>query len=309
MNLVSRLVLGLGLVASACPLLAHDRTETLTIDGQARRFVIHLPPGGDGTPRPLLLALHGGGGRAEGMDRLTSLDAQADRAGVIVVYPQGLDRHWNDGRATIKRKVDDVAFIRAVLDRVEHEWPVDPRRVGVTGISNGGIFAERLGCDLADRFSLIAPVAGSLARDYQPDCHPARPLAVLQFDGTDDPIVPYAGGSVASFGGLGEGGVVMSVDDTTAFWAQVDGCHAASPEQPLPSTTNDGTQVSRRGWSDCRTGGAVVRYRIDGGGHTWPGGWQYLPKRFIGRTTHQIDASAIITDWLATHPRPWAPRK
>jgi polyhydroxybutyrate depolymerase len=304
MNLVSRLVFGLALVASASPLLARDRTETLFIDGQARHFVVHLPPGAEGRPRPLLLALHGGGGRAEGMGRLTSLDAQADRAGVIVVYPQGLDRHWNDGRATIKRKADDVAFIRAVLDQVAREWPVDPQRVGVTGISNGGIFAERLGCDLADRFSLIAPVAGTLARDYRPDCHPARPLSVLQFGGTDDPIMPYAGGPVASFGGVGEGGLVMSVDDTVAFWAGVNGCRTSGPEQPIPSTTDDGTQVSRRDWIDCRAGGAVVRYRIDGGGHTWPGGWQYLPKRFIGRTTHQIDASAIIVDWLVTHPRP-----
>jgi len=303
MSFPRRFLLAISLTMAASPALARDRVESLTVDGHQRRYVVHVPPGADTAPRPLLLALHGGGGRAEGMDRLTGLDALADRAGVIVVYPQGLDRHWNDGRATIRHKVDDVAFIRAVLDRVEREWPVDTRRVGATGISNGGIFAERLGCDLADRISLIAPVAGSLARDYQPDCHPARPLAVLQFDGTDDPIVPYAGGPVAGFGGLGEGGVVMSVDDTTAFWARADGCRMAGPEQPLPSVADDGTQVSRRLWTDCRTGGAVLRYRIEGGGHTWPGGWQYLPEHFIGRTTRQIDASATVLDWLTRHPR------
>lgn len=298
-----RFLLCVGLALAACPASARDHVETLTVDGRLRRYVVHVPQGDAAAPRPLLLALHGGGGRAEGMDRLTGLDTLADRTGVIVVYPQGLDRHWNDGRATIRHKVDDVAFIRAVLDRVEREWPVDTRRVGATGISNGGIFVERLGCDLADRFSLIAPVAGSLARDYQPDCHPARPLAVLQFDGTDDPIVPYAGGSVAGFGGLGEGGVVMSVDDTTAFWSQANGCRVAGPEQPLPMVADDGTRVSRRAWTGCRAGGALVRYRIEGGGHTWPGGWQYLPERFIGRTTRQIDASATVLDWLTRHPR------
>ncbi len=308
MNPMHPLLLGATLALATGPVSARDRVDTLTVDGQLRRYVVHLPPGDGATPRPLLLALHGGGGRAEGMDRLTGLDALADRGGVIVVYPQGLDRHWNDGRATIKRKVDDVAFIRALLDRIEREWPVDPRRVGVTGISNGGIFTERLGCDLADRFSLIAPVAGSLARDYQPDCHPARPLTVMQFDGVDDPIVPYAGGSVASFGGLGEGGTVMSVDDTTAFWARANGCRGAGPEQALPPLADDGTRVSRRTWTDCRAGTAVMRYRIDGGGHTWPGGWQYLPKHFIGRTTQQIDAGALTVDYLAHHPRPTGPR-
>lgn len=297
-------LLAVALALLAAPLCARDRVQTLSVDGQLRRFLVHLPPGDAAVPRPLLVTLHGGGGRAEGMDRLTGLDALADRDGVIVVYPQGLDRHWNDGRITIKRKVDDVAFIRAMLDRIERTWPVDARRVGVTGMSNGAIFAERLGCDLADRLSLIAPVAGSLARDYRPDCRPARPLAVLQFDGTDDPIVPYAGGEVASFGGLGEAGAVLAVDDTAAFWAMANGCLAEGPEQPAGTTTGDGTRVSRRTWTACRAGGAVVRYRIDGGGHTWPGGWQYLPKRFIGRTTRSIDVGRIVLDWLVAHPRP-----
>lgn len=282
-----------------------DRTETLTVDGVARHYLVHVPPAATHRPLPLLVVLHGGGSRAESMSRFTGLDTLADRVGVIVVYPQGLDRHWNDGRATIKRKVDDVGFIRALLDRIEHEQPVDPHRVGVAGISNGAIFAERLGCDLADRITLVAAIAGSLAEDYRVDCRPTRPVSVLQFDGTSDPIVPYTGGSVADFGGHGEGGRVLSVDATAAFWAANDRCPSPdAPEALPPRASLDPTRVFLQRWRDCRDGTDVAVYRIQQGGHTWPGGPQYLPRFIVGRASRQIDASAILVDDLVDHPRP-----
>lgn len=280
-----------------------DENRSLVVAGVPRSYVLHLPPATSRAPHPLLLVFHGGGGTGKGMIRLTRIEADADRAGFVVVYPDGIDHHWNDGRSTIKNKVDDIGFIKQLLASLEHELPVDRSRVAVAGISNGAIFAERVGCDLADQVGTIAAIAGTLAADYVAACQPAQPLSVLQFDGTSDPIMPFAGGHVKDFGGRGEGGNVLSVDATSAFWARADGCAATSTHALPPQSRLDPTRVTEIDHGGCRAGVAVTIYAIDGGGHTWPGGMQYLPKLFIGRTTRQIDASAIIVSYVANHPR------
>lgn len=282
-----------------------DETRTLQVGGVARSYTLHLPPAETKAPHPLLLLLHGGGGRGQGMLRLTGIEAAADQAGFVLAMPDGIDRHWNDGRSTIKNKQDDVAFIAALIDRTARDVPIDRDRVAVAGISNGAIFAERIGCDLADRVGTIVAVAGTLARDYMPRCHPSQPVSVLQFDGTADPIMPYAGGKVADFGGRGEGGDVLSVDETIAFWSRSDGCKSVSAARSLPAhALLDPTRVTLRTGEGCRNGNALQEYSIQGGGHTWPGGLQYLPRLIIGRTTHQIDANDIILRFVLEHPRP-----
>lgn len=283
---------------------AADDSSTLRFDGRERSYLVHLPPDAKDAPRPLLLVFHGGGGSARSMPRFTHLDAIADRAGLIVAYPQGIDRHWNDGRDSIKNKVDDVGFVRALIDALERSYKVDRTRIYAAGISNGGIFVERLACDLSDRIAGIAAVAGSLAQDYAPKCRPLQPVSVLQFDGTADPIMPYGGGRVADFGGHGEGGQVLSVEATTAFWARMDGCAATGALQPQPvRAAFDPTRVYFQDWPGCCGGSAVALYQTQGGGHTWPGGPQYLPKFVVGRVSRQIDASEIMVRFFLDHPR------
>lgn len=294
----------LSLLGVAPALAGEDAAHTLRVDGLERSYLVHVPPGGAGVAHPLLLVFHGGGGTARSMPRFTHLDGIADREGLIVVYPQGVDRHWNDGRDSIRNKVDDVGFVRALLDAVERDHAVDRSRVYATGISNGAIFVERVACELSGRIAGIAAVAGTLARDYQPRCRPARPVAVLQFDGTADPVMPYGGGKVADFGGHGEGGVVLSVDATTAFWARVDACASSTGAEPLPlRAAFDRTRVSRRDWTQCRGGSAVALYTIRDGGHTWPGGPQYLPRFVVGRASRQVDASEAMVRFFLEHPR------
>lgn len=301
--------IALALMSSATLMCASaafcDEVRTLQVGGVARSYVLHLPPATAKAPHPLLLLLHGGGGRGQGMLRLTGIEAAADQAGFVMAMPDGIDRHWNDGRSTIKNKQDDIAFIAALIDRIELDYPIDRSRVAAAGISNGAIFAERIGCDLADRVGTVVAVAGTLARDYAPHCRPARPISVLQFDGTDDPIVPYAGGKVADFGGHGEGGEVLSVGETAMFWSRNNGCSDLSSAKPLPAhALLDPTRVTLRTGEGCRDGSALWVYSIQGGGHAWPGGLQYLPRLIIGRTTRQIDASDIILSFVLEHPRP-----
>jgi polyhydroxybutyrate depolymerase len=284
---------------------AADRDGQLTVGGKSRTFSLHIP---DAPPPqggfPVVLAFHGGGGQGANMRRLTGFDAVADRRGFIVVYPDGIDKHWNDGRSTIRNPQDDIGFVNALLDHLQATAPVDRSRVFATGASNGALFAERLGCDLAARIGAIAPVAGTLPADIAPACKPARPVAVLQIDGTADPIMPYDGGKVADFGGRGEGGVVLSVAATAAVWANRNGCKASATEIPLrPIAPLDPTRIVQQTFGGCAVAAPVKVLSVQGGGHTWPGGSQRRPVMLVGRTSRQTDASEAIADFFLGLPR------
>lgn len=282
----------------------NDPSFRLVVGGIERTYVLHvpasLPPTGGFS---LILAFHGDGGQGTTMARLMKLDAFADRRGFIVVYPDSVDRHWNDGRVTGKNKVDDVGFVSAVLDDIRQRYPIHPGRVFAMGISNGALFAERLGCELADRVSAIAPVSGTMPADIEQSCRPARPVSVLQIDGTDDPIMPYAGRKVADFGGRGRAALFSrSIRQSPIGVARMAVprrgparcCHAL--RHPMADVS------SSRGHDKCRDIAKVELMSVEGGGHTWPGGSQYLPARFIGLASDQLDASAAIVEFFLSLP-------
>ena len=296
------MALSWALVASAAEARwrSDDAKVHIMVDGIDRTYVVHEPrmaqPAGG---FPVVLAFHGGGGTADSMVRLTGFNDIADARGLVIVYPDGIDRHWNDGRSTIKNKTDDVAFVRALLDDVGRNYPIDRGRVFATGISNGALFTQRLGCELSGEISAIAPVAGPIPADLAPHCQPARPVSVLQIEGDADPIIPYNGGKVVDFGGRGEGGIVLSTQETMSLWGRVDGCTGRSPVETLPQTADpDGTQVTRTYFLGCQIGAQVVLLTVLGGGHAWPGGPQYAPRFIIGPASRQLDASTAIVDFF-----------
>ena len=293
----------LALLSGGCTAQAADPAMTLEIGGVTRSYVLHLPTPWPAKPPPVVLAFHGGGGTGRRMAGLAGLDPLADRRGFIVAYPDGIDRHWNDGRSTIKRKIDDVGFVAALLDEFERSYKIDRARVYATGISNGAMFSERLGCELDGRIAAIAPVAGTMPADLAGACRPSAPVSVLQIGGTADPIMPFDGGAVADFGGRGEGGTVLSDARSAALWAGLDRCPPpAAPTILPPIAPPDGTSVSRTIWAPCAGGARVVQLAIQGGGHTWPGGPQYLPKLIIGPVSHQLDTTAAIVDFFLATP-------
>ncbi|UAK23718.1 alpha/beta hydrolase family esterase [Sphingomonas nostoxanthinifaciens] len=299
---ITAILIGTALLAQ--PAAARDQSGHLTFDGKDRTYAVHVP---DGPPPPggfaVILAFHGGGMQGAAMRKLTHFDQVADTRRFIVVYPDGLDKHWNDGRLTIRNPQDDVGFVSALIDRLESDYPVSRGRVYATGISNGALFAERLGCDLAGRIAAIAPVAGTLPADLAPRCRPAAPVAVMQIDGTADPIMPFGGGKVADFGGRGEGGVVLSVAATTDFWAGQDHCAVRGVAEPLPPIAPfDRTRIVATRATDCANSARVTLLTVFGGGHAWPGGMQYAPRLFIGSTSRQMDASQVIADFFLSQP-------
>ena len=282
--------------AAASPALAGE-PRTLEAGGVTRRYFLYLPSTWHrGRPVPLVLVFHGGGGRASDIAPHTGFSRLAEREGFVVAYPQGLNGRWNDGRGYAATH-DDVGFVRALLDTLGRELVIDPRRVYATGISNGAMFSYRLACDLPGTFAAVAPVAGAMPADLAPACAHTQAVSVLAFQGTADPLMPYAGGGVAR-----RRGRVLSAEQSIAFWATTSGCTAAPVTTDEPDRTTDGTRVRRTVYGTCREGRSVELYTIDGGGHTWPGGPPVGGS--VGRVTREVDATPLIWAFFAQHPRP-----
>jgi polyhydroxybutyrate depolymerase len=271
-----------------------------------RRYRLHVPPKLPATEkRALVIVLHGGGGTAIGTERLTRFSELADRAGFIVAYPEGIGKSWNDGRDTTVSKahrdrIDDVGFIAAIIDAIASDYPIDRKRIYATGISNGAIFSHYLAANLSSRIAAIAPVIGGLADPFHKNFKPEQPVSVLILQGTRDPLVPFDGGEVA----WGNRGKIISTAQTVKAWVKHNGCTAPSRSGSLPDKdATDGCTVQSSSWSDCRDGTGVTLYTLEGAGHTWPGGAQYLPERWVGKVCRDIDATEIIWEFFRSHPK------
>jgi polyhydroxybutyrate depolymerase len=276
---------------------ARDLSGTFRSGGMDRTYTLHVPPGG---PVGLVLSLHGGGGTGIGQQDLTDFDAVADAHDLLVVYPDGYDKSWADGRGASpadRRHVDDVGFLVGLVGKLHNDYNIGPGHVFVTGMSNGGFMSNRLACERADVFAAIAPVAGTLGVGVA--CHPSRPVSVWEEHGTADPLVPFNGGKVRGRGGVSHS---VSVNSMMDKWRSADGCRGDPSAQVLPDV-GDGTVVHRFDSTACAASSEVVFYQIDNGGHTWPGGKQYLPKAIIGPTTHALDASEAIAQFFLAHAR------
>jgi polyhydroxybutyrate depolymerase len=253
---VALMVVGSTVPASAAPLPAAH----FDFGGVSRTYRVHVPPGVE-HPSALVVNLHGAGQTGQDQANLTGYDAVADAHGFAVAYPDGVDFSWADGRGASvpdRQGIDDVGFISAMVEKLVADYGINRGRVFVTGMSAGGFMANRLGCQRADLFAAIAPVAGTLGTNYP--CRPSQPVSVLEVHGTADPVVPYHGGPMTGRGGPSTiVGVVQMVDG----WRRVDGC------QGPPSDQASGA-VFRSTTAGCAGGTAVELVRIDGAGHTWP---------------------------------------
>ncbi len=271
-----------------------DHQGNLRVDDLRRQYRLHLPQSYDSRqPTPLVLAFHGRLGTGKHMEKLTGLSNLADQRGFMVAYPNGVGRSWNAGHGTGPAEaqgVDDVKFTAMLIDSLGQTLNLDRRRVYATGFSNGAVFTHRLACELSEKIAAIAAVAGTMAPVIGRSCHPHRPVAVLQIHGSADPFVPWEGGRTQG------GGFVESVAATVAGWVARDGCAS----QPEVSDIVRG--VICESYRPPAQAAMVILCRVEGGGHTWPGGYQYLPQKLIGVTNRSWDASQAIWDFFLEHP-------
>jgi polyhydroxybutyrate depolymerase len=283
---------------------AEDPLLEIKVGNVTRTYYVHLPKNADVSKSlPVVFAFHGGGAQASSMSKIGPFSSVADKEDFIAVYPEGIGKHWNDGRETVVYQVDDLGFVRAMIDDLIKRYHVDTHRIYATGISNGGIFCQRLAFDLSDQFAAVASVAGSVPEKIYKENHPSAPISVMLMSGTADPIVPYQGGEVKKLPGS-YGGKVLSAEDSIKFWVQFNQCNSVAQTTNLEDKDpKDGTTVSRSVYSDGKDGTEVVLYKIEGGGHNWPGGIQYLPELVIGRTCRDINGIESIWDFFKKHSR------
>jgi len=284
--------------------------RSLEHGGIWRTYHLYVPAAYDRSrPAPLLLALHGGGGDGAAMISLTcgGFNSLADGDGFLVAYPDGVERHWNDGRKEVRyrthrEKIDDVGFLDALIDRLATDLNVDRTRVYVTGPSNGAMMTQRLALERSGKIAAIAPVIGSLPQALA-ESKPSRPIPVLIINGTDDTMMPWDGGDV-HFGRL-KLGKVLSTAGTVRFWARCNRSRAEPLVEQLPDVDpGDGTRVRRETHPAGPGGAEVVLYAVERGGHTWPQGRQYLREELIGKTSKDINGCEVIWQFLKRHSLP-----
>ena len=246
--------------------------STIVVDGLERTYLVRAPERvvAD-APLPLLLVIHGAGGNAARAEAATGLTALSDADGFIVAYPQGTqaadvagEYSWNAGACCanpVKKNIDDVGFINAMIDDIALAHPVDPERIFVAGFSNGGMLAYRLACELDRRVAGIAVVAGALNVE---SCDAPAATSVVMIHGTGDQTVPYTGGKTneRTAGRFGQWHNA-SLADAVSYWSGRDGCTAS------PITAVDGG-VTRASFDACEEGVSVEVVTIKDGGHVWP---------------------------------------
>lgn len=263
----------------------------LVSSGRRREYLLYVPSGYDGTrPAPLVISLHGAGGWPAQQQELSGWNRLAERKRFLVVYPWAVEgfgpRVWQvEPGAGLAR---DVRFIAELIDALETSYHVDRERIYVDGLSNGGGMAFALSCTLSERIAAVGMVAAAQTLPWS-WCRDDRPVPMMAFHGTADPIVPYHGGrswvAPAAF---------PDVPAFAASWARRNRCGAGVESIVAPDT-------SRREYTGCADDAAVVLYTVRGGGHTWPGG-EPLPEWFAGPTSRSLDATARMWAFFAAHP-------
>jgi polyhydroxybutyrate depolymerase len=200
---------------------------------------------------------------------------------------------WNAGNCcgyALKNDIDDVSFIRSLIEKIEKEYKIDSKRIFVTGLSNGGMMTHLLGCKLSDKIAAIAPVAGALNCK---DPKAANPVSVMIFHGTADQHVLYEGGEPKHRVDV-HPRVDKSVAYAVAFWTKSNGC------SEKPKRKEKGTLIQEK-YSNGRNGTEVIVNTIANEGHTWPGGRKWLGR--ADEPSKEVNATDLMWEFFKTHPK------
>jgi len=288
-----------------------ESVETITVDGAEWQYQRHVPAAHDGVePVPMVVDFHGYSEGAGVHAVHTALGPFGDEQGFVTITPQGQGPVplWN-----LDEDAGDLTFVDQLLDAEEAALCVDLNRVYATGLSNGAFMTSAVACALEGRVAAVAPVAG--IRDLE-GCELDRPVPVVAFHGTEDRFISYDGGlgpsvgdlpspdgsgrSLAEEGQLPEEAEIAtggSVPAQTAGWAARNGC---DPEPTETAVADDVTLVE----FTCPDDATTQLYRVDGGGHSWPGSdFSVTIESVVGPTTFSIDANELMWAFFEEHPR------
>jgi len=270
---------------------AQSITASIQHDGLSRNYRVHVPSTYQaGIAAPLVFNLHGYTSNAQQQEFYSGMNAIADTAGFILVYPDGVNNSWNSGfGASYSTGTDDVGFLSTLIDSISANYSIDSLRIYSCGMSNGGFMSFRLACDLQHRIAAVASVTGTMTQMQLDSCKGLRAVPILQIHGTQDATVPYNGSAISA-----------SVDATLNFWRNLNQCGSGIVHDTFPDLVAEGSTVSSQSQS-CAVNTEVIHFKVANGGHTWPGA---LSVPGLGITNQDINGSHEIWTFFKRHVRP-----
>jgi polyhydroxybutyrate depolymerase len=273
----------------------------LSHQGAQRTALLHQPAPTVGHPAPVMIALHGLGGTGSDFEQWAGFDAVADREGFVAVYPDAIDGKWSYGRPIIAampmisdEPVDDLGFLRLVIDELIDKKIADPSRIYVSGGSRGGLMTYTLACALSDRIAAVAPMITGMTDHQIEDCHPGRPMPLMLIAGTNDNAQNYDGWIYPA-------GRQVSVVETLEYWRVLDSCTGQEGALLPHRNASDRTRVAVIKWTGCRKDTEVLLYKVIGGGHQIPslaGATNPMNEQKFGLRNHDIESAEEVWSFV-----------
>lgn len=277
-----------GTVAAHAQTTAYD---TIQHGGMARDYMVYVPAAYTGNqPVPLMFNLHGYTSNNAQQNFYANFKPIADTANFIMVLPNGTfdlggDRYWNVGFAP--SPVDDAGFLNTLIDEMINTYNIDTMRIYSTGMSNGGFMSYEMACQNG-RIAAIASVTGSMTPTSYDNCSPQRPIPVMEIHGTADATVPYSGSAI-----------MKHIDTVVQYWVNHNQCDPTPVHTAVPNTNSlDGATADHYVYSGGNSGASVELFKVNGGGHTWPGS-----PIVIGTTCQDFNACAEIWRFFSQYQR------
>lgn len=289
--------------------------DSIMSGGIYRTYRLYVPAAYNGTSaRPLVFNIHGYTSNAQSQQLYANFMPIADTANFLVVHPQGTKDNnnqpfWNAGISSLI--VNDIQFLSNLIDSIKANYNIDLNSVYSCGMSNGGYMSQTLACELSNRIAAIASVTGSIfTTQYGSNCHPTRPVPMMQISGTADGTVPYAGTSSS-----------MPIDSVVKYWVRYNQCNATPNFSNVPNTnTTDGCTAEHYIYPNGLSNSSVELYKIIGGGHTWPGApvnigvtnqdfsaskeiWRFFRKYKLNQLTNISEQNSSVNSFLV-YPNP-----
>ena len=254
---------------------------TIVHDNITRQFFVYVGSGYQSNS-PVLFVLHGYTSRGLWIMNYSGFQSIADDTGFIAIYPQGTllpatgQTHWNVGGWTTSSTTDDVGFINSVINFLNNEYSIDPKRIYSTGMSNGGYMSFKLACDLSSRIAAVVSVTGSMTNQTFDGCNPSHSTSVAQIHGLQDTVVSYAGN-----------GFSKPIEEVMDYWVSNNNCESEPDTSEISGSNGGGTHDV---YSGCDNETNVELYLMTNMGHTWP-----------NLNNHDLQASTTIWNFLSKY--------